>query len=294
MFIMNKKNHIWNTERVEMETEEVGFGKKVYRILKSKINKIGKSTLTLAATVVFLAAIMSAFIISAKNMEASNNELKQYIEETNKINKLEMEKVTNKIVAIENINSELLEENTDLKANNDKLEVQIQELEEARANYNYVLAKSDGNRTDMSMDELKFGIEQMEKRNIDPHLLYGVVMVESNAKRNTTNNKSTARGYGQFLKGTARWVYEVKLNKGKNTYNHAMAFDGKTNLEMGAEYISYLMEKNNGSIMKTCLDYNGRELGEAYYHRVNDIIAKNTDTNLQEIEQKYKEDNNIL
>ena len=56
-----------------------------------------------------------------------------------------------------------------------------------------------GNRTDLTFSQLNHGIEQMEKRGISPHLLFGIVKLESSGRERVDNSVSTARGYGQFL-----------------------------------------------------------------------------------------------
>lgn len=290
---MENTKYIWNRERELMDENEIGTGTKLLRIIKGGFKRIISSSIIWFMITITL--ILSLYAINTKNIESSNKVLKDYVHKSTILNKNHINKLENRLKKIEAINSDLLKKNAVLKENNDNLKVKVKVLEEIQAvkvNYSYIL--EDGTKPGMTFEHLKFGIEQMAKRKIDPHLLYGVVMLESRADEKAINGKSTARGYGQFLDSTAKWVYEVKLNKGKNTYNHDMAFDGKTNLEMSAEYLAYLMEKNKGNVMQTCLDYNGRELGTAYYYKVNEILSTNTNTNLQKIEQKYKEDNNII
>lgn len=168
------------------------------------------------------------------------------------------------------------------------LEKVLKELEvrkELYDKYEYILMYNN-ERTDLTYDELQFGIEEMDKRGINPHLLTGVIYLESKGRRDCANSKSTARGYGQFIAGTGKWVYEQRFKRG--TYNHDMAFDGYLNIEMCAEYLGYLMDKNNGSVMNTLLDYNGRELGSVYYNIVNNII-KTSNIDLNQIENEYRE-----
>lgn len=178
-------------------------------------------------------------------------------------------------------NEELL---TELERAKDELEI-FYSRKELLNKYEYVLMTGK-NRTDVTYEQLQFGVDEMVKRDLNPHLLYGIIKLESNGNEKAKNPKSTATGYCQFLKGTGKWVYEKHLNKGK--YNHTMALDGYVNIEMGAEYISYLMKKYNGDIMKSMLEYNGSELGEAYYHKVDNILKSGANINLAKIQQQYK------
>lgn len=210
-----------------------------------------------------------AFVDKQQTIINENEELVSVLGETNS--------------ELNNIILEIRDETIDLQ---DELDA-FKERAELYNKYEYVLTtgpKKD--RTDVTYEQIKFGEEKMIERGLDPHLLYSVVSVESRGTEKAKNSKSTATGYCQFLKGTARWVYEDLLKKG--TYNHNKALDGYINLEMGAEYLSYLMKSNNGDVYKSLLSYNGGELGANYYHKVNAVLSKNTSTNLDKIQSRYR------
>jgi soluble lytic murein transglycosylase-like protein len=89
-------------------------------------------------------------------------------------------------------------------------------------------------------------------------------MVESRGTKTAANSVSTARGYGQLLKGTATYVYETIMKNGKGSYNHSMAFDGNLNIKMTAYYICHLLEKRNGNLFATMKNYSGRNNSGTY------------------------------
>lgn len=239
---------------------------------------------------VMITSVMASYKIMRIQTESYKEQLsyKKSVQEDYVWVDLELEKTRKELEEITSSSSDMLSENETLKDINKSMQETIDEYskrEELYDKYEYILV-SNNNRTDLSYEQVEFAEKEMLDRNINPHLLFGVVKLESNGKMKATNSKSTARGYCQFLKGTGKWVYEDMLKKG--TYNHDLAFNGKINLEMGAEYLSYLMKKYNGNVMNTFLEYNGKELGERYYHIVNNTLKKYTNTNLTKIQNEYK------
>ena len=113
-----------------------------------------------------------------------------------------------------------------------------------------------GNRTDLTLDEMKLGIELMEEKGYDPHILFSIGMVESGYDRTCTNRSSTAKGYHQFLNGTAKFTYETLLKNGKGSWSPDVAFNGKTNIKMCVAYFDYLMNKH-GDFYKAMGQYCG-------------------------------------
>lgn len=161
----------------------------------------------------------------------------------------------------------------------------FEQREELYNKYEYVI-EIGNNRTDLTYEQLTYGENLMKDRGLNPHLLFGVVYLESRGNETATNSRSTARGYCQFLGSTAKSVYENMLNKGQ--YTHDLAFDGFINLELGAEYLSYLMRTQNGSIMTSLLLYNGSEIGERYYTIIDNVLRQHEKPSLAQIEREYK------
>ena len=192
---------------------------------------------------------------------------------------------TSTIEALEAENKELSDTTDDLISTTKELNDQLKELvsdnkalkkenkaykkrEELYNKYEYVIYDDGGNRTDMTYDEIKYAEELMEEKGYDPDLIFGIVMVESGGKRDSKNSESTATGYGQFLAGTGEFVYENLLQAG--TYSHNYAYNGKTNLEMMATYLDYLI-KQKGSLFSAIKQYCGRDVDGTYSYirRVN-------------------------
>ena len=97
-------------------------------------------------------------------------------------------------------------------------------------------------------------------------------MTESNGVETAKNETSTAKGYGQFLDGTSRFVYTSLLNK--SGWNSSVALDGNTNIEMMVAYIDYLYEKNNGDLYQIMKDYRGKQDISGYVSKIDSYLAK--------------------
>lgn len=94
-----------------------------------------------------------------------------------------------------------------------------------------------GHRTELTYHHL-LTIEDLSKKyGINPDLMTSEIIVESGGRQYATNCESTARGFGQILNGTGRFVYQDLLHYG--TYDHSYAFNGDTNLTMMAALLSY-------------------------------------------------------
>jgi hypothetical protein len=160
---------------------------------------------------------------------------------------------------------------------------EFRERKELYDKYEYVLFYQ-GQRTDMTYDMTKYGENLMEKEKINPNLLFGLIMVESHANEKAQNVSSTARGFCQLLSSTARGIYENVLQKGK--YNHKMAFDGYTNIEIGSKLIAMNMEKYNGDTYTVIQRYRGIPDIGSYYAAVDRYVNRGG-TSLRQIAKDY-------
>ena len=152
--------------------------------------------------------------------------------------KLECEET---IQGLNEVVTELDEQNKSLVASNEEYYQTIQiyeQREELFDKYEYAIKRTDGSRTDITYDQL-LNVETLsEEKKVDTDLVLSIAMVESNGKEKATNAESTARGYGQFLAATARFVYEDIMEAG--TYSHEMAFNGNINFKMMVNYLDHL------------------------------------------------------
>lgn len=168
------------------------------------------------------------------------------------------------IIELDNQNINLITTNKQYK---DEL-TKLRERAELYDKYEYAI-EYDGERTDITYDQLKTGIDICKENNIDPNLLFSIIMTESHGIETAKNSESTATGYGQVLQGTAKYVYENLLENGDGTFKSSMLKDGETNIEITATYIAYLRD-NTSTVKELIAGYRG-ENNEEYY---NTIVAK--------------------
>lgn len=149
-----------------------------------------------------------------------------------------------------------------------------------------------GKRTDITYDQLVFGINEMEKRGLDPNLMFGLFKLETGFKEDMTSDLSSARGYGAFLGSSGKWVYEDLLKK-EDEYNHDMALNGYINMEMTAELLSWNMERYDGDIKKTLIAYNGNEIGPLYYDIINRYVSEHAGYSIYDMEAAYRDKRDV-
>lgn len=166
--------------------------------------------------------------------------------------------------------------------------VELRKRAELYDNYKYALYY-EGERTDITFDQLKTGVEIMEKNGIDPNVLFSVIMVESKGKENAKNDSSTATGFGQLLISTAEETYENYMNKGSGTFDPAILTDGTSNIEITANYINQLLE-NNGTLTQALYKYRGEN--NKYWLNEVDSYMHEGGTSLEQAEKDYK--NNVI
>lgn len=176
------------------------------------------------------------------------------------------------ITALTEMVTALDEQSKALAISNEEYYNKIQEYEsreELLDKYEYCITREDGSRTDITYDQL-INVEKLSKeKGIDTDLIMSIVMVESSGKEKASSSSgSTARGYGQFLKGTGEYVYEDIMENG--TYDHSMAYDGDTNLTMMVHYLDHLTDINDGDLYASLRNYRGKG-GEVLNNYINKI-----------------------
>lgn len=165
----------------------------------------------------------------------------------------------------------------------DKLKHRAELYEE----YEYVLVDSMGNRTDMTYEQLEYGIDRMKSNGINPHLLFSIIMVESGGHEDAANPSSSALGYGQLIASTGKSMYKLLGYTGN--YNHQqMATNGKLNIEMCSLLISRNMKQYNGDVNKVlCLYTGSNPVNQGYVNKLSKYLAMGG-TSLAEIQNQYK------
>lgn len=183
---------------------------------------------------------------------------------------------------------ELDEENNQLVSQSNELQDQIDqfaEREELFDKYEWAILRSDDSRTDITYDRLTSLEELADERNLSEdttNLVLALTMAESQGTEDAANSESTARGFGQLLQGTAKFVYEDLMENGKGSYNHDMAFDGDTNFDMMVYYLDYLGVKYSDNIDLVLKEYRGG-IDDGHSKKLNKYLTK-AGTNLHSIE----------
>ena len=137
--------------------------------------------------------------------------------------------------------------------------------------YNWVQHDEAGNVNDMTDDLVIYTYELCNSYDIDPALVFGMIMVESRGFSNNRNGSSGAAGLGQFLSSTARIVYEDFLGNGKGSYDHNVTpYDPYTGVTMMVTYLNYLYNRH-GDTMTVLESYSGNKTYSGtlgYYNKV--------------------------
>ena len=231
----------------------------------NKINRLSADNLSLKNEITNLNQIIAEMDGDIQSLEFRNASSESTIKTLNS----NISKLKGVVDELDESNAALVKENEKL----DKLVAKFETRAELFDKYEYAIYNKQGNRTDLTYKQIKTGEELMEDKGIDPDLLFGLVMTESAGTEKAKNSTSTARGYGQLLRGTAKSMYENVLGNGRGTYNHDMAFDGDTNILLTATYLGYLKNNCNYSLRSTIIGYRGL-YDPAYFNTVDSYIKK--------------------
>ena len=203
--------------------------------------------------------------INADVVSISNETI--VLQSQNKILSDSISGMKNTIDKLDASNAKLIKDNKSL----DKSLKKFENRAELYDKYEYAVYDKSGKRTDLTYSQIKTGEELMKAEGIDPDLLFGMIMTESGGDETATSSSSTARGYGQFLAGSGKYVYEKILHLG--TYSHSMAYNGDTNIKMAAGYLGYLKNTRGFSAYAAVKAYRGVE-PTAYIRTINSYIGK--------------------
>ena len=198
--------------------------------------------------------------------------------------------VSNSMKELASICNELDQQNLELVKSNDQYYNELTILkgrEELFDKYDYAIIDRAGNRTDITYDRLVKLEDLVAKSNIkNEDLILSWIMVESGGVEKAKNPKSTAKGFGQILDGTSKFVYTNLLDY--NGWNKDVAYDGDVNIEMMVAYIDYLYEKNNGNLYEIIKDYSGNNSIADYVYKMDSYLAE-ANTSVKEISIALKE-----
>lgn len=246
-------------------------------------NRLKKEKLIKSVAVAFSTILLFAAVLLVKE----NMSLKSAMEEKNEIIKdkeAEIEKkdtiINEKDASIEILTNTIRsmdEEILDVKEVNESYVDELNELrsrKELYDKYQYAIFDEDGKRTELTYEEIKLGEEIMLDNNLDPDIMFGTIMVESNGNPKAVNTDTNATGYGQFLDSTAEWVWTELL--GHDNYASNVRKDGKANIQMMGAYYGYLygQKGNTFDVMKAYSGNSTNSGATKYIDRVNHHINR--------------------
>jgi len=152
----------------------------------------------------------------------------------------------------------------DLIINTNSLEQKVKEETKKYEELKYKV-ENDFKKIPMPIEHKILVIKECEKYNLNPSLIFNIIRVESAYNPKAYNPIYGARGYGQFIPSTAKWVYERELKLGK--YNNQLAYNPEINIKMICWYIDYLLKHNNNNL-RIALRYYGGDTTDSYANKV--------------------------
>lgn len=234
--------------------------------------KPSSTTPLLIGFVVGILAMMVLTIISIKIVELSNDT--EVVDLESQVSALEIEYDSFMIMHQQT----LLDHQTEIETYTQRIErLETEMFTEAEnelavlKKYEYVIRKAPANGG-VSFGLLSHADRLCKEKNVNPHLVWSIVEIESSFKSTARNTSSDARGFGQFLKSTAKSIYEKYLCYG--TYNHEFAYDPYIGIEMIIEYLRYLEDYHNGNIVSMIQNYSG-DSGMSYYNKLSAQMKRN-------------------
>ena len=197
----------------------------------------------------------------------------QVIDYNYKKDKETYEKVNSQVKDLMDTVSELDSQNKELADENKKMHSDLKKYEkrsELFDKYEYAIYHGK-KRTSFTYSQLELAEDIMEEKGMDANLLLAIAMTESGGNEKSESTSSTAKGYGQFLSGTGKFVYEDLMKAG--TYNHNYALNGKTNIKLMANYLKYLQGSRN-SVYGIIESYRGVKNCTSYMNKVDSYLKQ--------------------
>lgn len=124
-------------------------------------------------------------------------------------------------------------------------------------------------------DYEEYVLKYSEEFEVDPVLIFSVIKVESNFQPRATSNVG-ARGLMQLMNDAYDWV-KFRLDDDSESFDDM--YDPEINIKYGSYYLSFLMERYDGSIDLTAAAYHcGMGLVDSWLED-GTISAENFDVN---------------
>lgn len=164
-------------------------------------------------------------------------------------------------------------------------------------------AKDIPNSFSYPTDYEEYVIRYSTKYKCDPVLVFSVIKVESGFNRDAVSSVG-ARGLMQLMEDAYDWIKYRLDDQRDNNYDDM--FDPELNIQYGTYYLSYLMEKYDGSVELTAAAYHcGMNLVDSWIEngtvdpdnfKVSDIPDENDQTSnyVRKIRKAYDNYKDIL
>lgn len=217
------------------------------------------ATMIMVATAIIIAIIsIISHAIIKNNMRKANEEieaLKNYYATSNSV--VETTKVSTSVETV-------VDTTTNVNTNTISL----------KEKYNSVFTwqKYGG---DFGVEQLEYLNTQCEKYDIPMEIMLSVICQESGFRSNAKATTSSASGYCQIIKGTAKWMYEDWLRYGTydvNNHREIMTTNWELNLEIACRYMAWLYKYKGNTWENAIKGYYGSTSAsenEAYLNKVN-------------------------
>lgn len=250
--------------------------------LKKEVNVLTYLlALTIIISIVSIITLCNKITVLKRELTNSNTkifELKQENSELSVYNTKLIETTAN----YKDIAAELSDSITQLKNDNESLASEYDSVKEAYDilkyreelydKYSYAIMYN-GNRTELTYDQIKTAEELAKEKGVDPDMLFSIGMVESKFDSSCTTTTSTAKGYFQFLKGTGKFTYNTLMGH-DDYYDHStMATNPYTSIKMAVNYLNYL-GKNRSTNYGVIKGYTGLSEPDWYIDRMNTYLSK--------------------
>lgn len=108
----------------------------------------------------------------------------------------------------------------------------------------------------MNDDHIVYLVNCCYEYSVDPDLILAVIWTESQFNPNAKNKRSSARGYGQFIKSTADSIADT-IPEIKDYKHHIDAYDPYISIKMTVHYLSSCLNRYGGNINKALQRYRG-------------------------------------
>lgn len=138
--------------------------------------------------------------------------------------------------------------------------------------YHWCLYDLNGNRNDITVDDIRDVIEYSKEYNIPDNIALAVLMASSDGYNYTKDSKSTAIGMYQVTFETGKYYYDKYLNSGKE-YEHSFNLKSDFNIELGVKILGEHYNET-GSLLAAIQRYKGIDEITSFTSKMNKYLSR--------------------